>query len=449
MNFKRFLVEMETTPDEKDKLRTIIGKLIQDDNDWLAEQNIYVNNKGQYWVLNYQPGPANEYNKLTRGLIVQKPPVGFNQDPLSLIHSFPFIRFFNQHEKEAAQVNLANAEMLEKLDGTFVGVFFPERDPKRPQWQTRKMISTHQKDIDMTVPTFTGKKYKLLSLIGDYVKKLNFTDEDVDYTFMFEFIHEASHIVTRYEENQHGLYLIGARNVDTHRELKETDLDKVAAKLGVRRPQRWHTTGSKEEIADLMRQAKEKTTDFEGFIFRDKDTGKRIKVKDLDYLRKHRMLDSTKTLANFMPLVLQGEEGEIVSNFPHLKGAAELINRQYKSYVERVVGKVKEWQAKGMSQKDLAYELFGREMLPKWQRRLAQMRGEPADKIKKGESDPFVRQQVLKLHTEPNEGKIRRAIDSELRKVGLGDDHNAGNIKKLMEILGLTDEKIGEDVGEI
>ena len=164
---------METSADEKQRLREIIQHLIAGDKDWLSQQWILVGKKQGYWILNYLQGPRNDYNRLVRGLVVQQPPTGWTGDPLSLIKSFPFVRFFNQGEKEADPVNMSNSEMLEKLDGTMVGVFFPDGNVTKPQYHTRKMMSTDSQDMGKTLTSFAGKNYKFMGVIGEYVNKLS------------------------------------------------------------------------------------------------------------------------------------------------------------------------------------------------------------------------------------------------------------------------------------
>ena len=138
--------------DDKRRLQTIISNAVGGNSRWLTQQNIWVGDKGSYFVLNYGPGQRNEFDRLVRGMVIRKPDVKV-ADLLSLIVSFPFVRFHNQHEKEAAPVNFQNAQMIEKLDGTMVGVFF---DGSELRWHTRKMICTHPSDLELTAPISIG-----------------------------------------------------------------------------------------------------------------------------------------------------------------------------------------------------------------------------------------------------------------------------------------------------
>ena len=306
LTFRQFLVEMETTPEEKDRIRTIIRKLIQDDKPWFREKEIQVGDKGTYWILNYNQGGRNEYNTLVRGMIVRKPDAIWRGNELELITSFPFTRFYNKGEKEAAPIDFASAEMLEKLDGSMVGVFFPDGNPNNPQWHTRRMISTHGPDMQMTIQSFDKKNnWQFMRIIGDLVTRLKFEKADTKMTYVFEFIHEASKVLTRYEEKQWGLYLLGARNLRTHRELTEDQLDETAKRIRAKRPRRWKTSGNEAEIRRLMDEIGQDTKDFEGAVFRDPQ-GRRVKLKRDDYVRLHHMLDKL-SYKNLIPVVLAGE----------------------------------------------------------------------------------------------------------------------------------------------
>lgn len=790
LGFRSFLLEMETTMDEKQRIREIIQHLLDGDKAWFDEKFILVGNKGNFWVLNYLQGPRNEYNGLVRGMVVQQPPPGWTGEPLSLIRSFPFIRFYNQGEKEAATINFQNAEMLEKMDGclskdtkiafcdgrqirikdiveekmpgpvwgfdlrshkvvptmithwhdngitddwltvrikddnngngvktlhttsnhlfysptiqnysradclegdvyrlrqgwvgdarslvfgtmlgdgslgkhphfkggwhiswthannqraltdwyckvlgipfyleenyatgyshdkhrcvisrselfeevadvclgddlqkrinskwlsevdvvglatwymddgsisygrkgkqrpralfhtegfyekeveklmefllnrfgidsvkqkyrgytgirlnadaaerfwklvckyiipelryklpehlrdcecywdnfssksvgmrvkksqvlsvakgnyhtskkgrtrkydittgtsnffangilvhnSMVGVYFPNGDHTDPHWHTRKMVSADQGDMSRNLTTFGGKNFKFMPIIGEYVKRLSFAPEDVDYTYVFEFIHEASYVLTKYKPEQYGLYLLGARRLSTHRELTEQELDTVAVRLGVKRPRRWDAMASHEEIESMMKQMAQEIPDFEGFVFRDKETGHRLKVKDPDYVRRHHLLDKGRSFATLLSLILMGEEDEVLAYMPHLADRVKEVKTKYNAYLDKAVTTVQKWQAKGFkTRKDLAIPLFGQIYSPP----------------QPGEEDVFLRTQILKNYHVKDAEVLRNNINNAMKEVALGSGKKAGQPKDLVAMLDLDDE---------
>lgn len=421
---------MDTNKEEKDRLRFIINNLIAGDSDWFDKHNIHVSKKKDYWMLNYAPGPRNDYNKLVRGMVVRRPVWGKKVDSLTLISSFPFVRFFNHGEKDAEDIALHHSELLEKLDGTMVGIFFPDypitfrTNPSVEEgevaFHTRKMLSLEENDYNLQITTFHGKKYHFLPTIAEYVKKLRFNETDLGHTYVFEFIHEVSHVVTKYTPEAYGLYLIGARQLTTHLELTEDELDVLAERIGARRPRRWLALQHKE----IMVLMKEEGQDFEGFVFRDKLTGKRVKLKDTDYLRKHRLLDAT-SYKNLLPIILMGEEEEILAYFPFVKERVDEVKKAYESYLKKTTTAVLKWR--GMDRKEVAMAIFHREEEP----------------------DQHVRNMVMRFLDESNPDTVRHSIDKELKKIALGSGNNAGSPKRLLEIIDLQDVSSKTDTEEL
>lgn len=404
---------------ERNRLNLIIKKLMDGDSGWFSDVNIHVSKKKGYWMLNYAPGPRNDFNKLVRGMVVRQPVWGKKEDPLSLIVSFPFVRFFNHGEKDAEDIVLHQSELLEKLDGTMVGIFLDVFG--KPCFHTRKMLSIEQADWDLQLTTFHGKTYPFLPTIADYVAKLSFDASiDVFHTYVFEFIHEVSHVVTKYIPEQYGLYLIGCRELTTYQELTEDELDALAVRIGALRPRRWSALQHKE----IMVLMKEEVQDFEGFVFRDKLTGKRVKLKDTDYLRKHRLLDET-SYKNLLPIVLMGEEEEILAYFPFVKDRVEEVKKAYGVYLDKATNAVLKWR--GKDRKEVAMAIFHN--------------GE--------EQDQHVRNLVMRFLDEQNPDTVRHAIDKELKKVALGQGNNAGSPKRLLEIIGLQDVSSKTDAEEL
>ena len=429
-------MEMQTTADEKQKIREIIQHLIDGDRQWISDNWILAGNKSGQWVLNYLQGPRNEYNRLVRGMVVQQPPQGWKGDPLTLIKSFPFTRFFNQGEKDGAAINFGNAEMLEKMDGTMVGVYFPEANPANPQFHTRKMLSVDQQDMSRTLTSFGGKEYKFMPIIGSYVKKLKFSPEDAEHTYVFEFVHEASYVMTKYDNSKYGLYLLGARHIPSHQETTEQELDKIAQRIGSLRPRRWDALASRQEIEAMMKDLAKTTADFEGFVFRDRDTGNRLKVKDTEYVRKHHLIDKGKSFGTLLSMILQGEEDEVVAYMPHFAPRVEEVKAKYREYLDKAVTVVQQWQSKGFTnRKDLALPLFGQQHMPP----------------QPGEKDRFLRTQILKNYEVRDEQSIRNNIDNAMKEVALGSGKNAGQPKELASIIGLNDDDVEKqpDVSEL
>lgn len=419
--------------EEQEYLRTIIERLCSDQDQWFEQKGINVGNKPPYWMLNYNSyGDKNEHNELCRGLVVRQP----NYKPkttgeiLSLVESFPFTRFYNHGEGRAAKVNLSCADMLEKLDGTMVGVFFPKSGPDArnvncPYWHTRRLICTHRPDMELEITGFHGHKFRMLQLIGEDVQCLKFHRLDLNYTFIFEFIHEVTHVITQYSHNQWGLYLIGARNTNDFRECTEDQLDKIAKRIGAKRPRRWDSFDDYNIIDDMMKQASIETPNFEGFVFRDKKNYERIKIKDPEYVQKSHLIGNLN-YRNLSKLVMAGETDEILSYFPTAAERIEDINKAFEKYIDKVMAHVLPWWerfTKGLcDRKRIAENIFS------------------GNRAKQDAPEPFICSMIMCSLEKKSSEEVLQMVKQELRLACLGKGKNKGNPKKFLKIIGIEDD---------
>jgi hypothetical protein len=409
------------TQDDLAGLATIVNKLLQNDISWFVEHDLRVGDKGAYWILNYGIDGKNDINRLARGLVVQKPSEDFSGDPLDLIKSFPFIRFFNQGEPQADAIDLSNADMLEKKDGCMFVVFLTNGDHTDPHWHTRKMLSTHQPDLDLTTDSFHGESFSLMKIIGEYVHSLNWTSEHIHHTYVFELIHKATTVVTKYSEYSWGLHLLASRDLRTYQESTEDSLDLLAADLGSYRPLRWDSVVDSVEIHKIMDEASSKIEDFEGMVFRDRTTGKRIKLKTAEYVAKHHMLGNI-SYKRLIPLIFAGEEQEIISYFPHAQELVDKVKTRHNELLSGIVSVLEEFQAySDLSKKDL------------WTK-------------SEGITCRFTRQMIMRHIASDN---IRSEIDAELQKLAVvsfskdtyvGVQTFSAASTKYMDLLRLKDE---------
>lgn len=414
-----------------EKIDLIIRNLVAKNTDWHKENCILVSEKEHHWMLNYLQGPRNDYNCLVRGMVVSKPDGPYWCEDNELIDSFPFTRFFNHGEKEVATVDFNNADMIEKLDGCLVGVFFSNYDTTIPAWHTRKMLSLHADDMEKKITTFHGKTYKFMPLIGEYVKKLNFQSGDFDYTYVFEFIHDASFVCTKYTDRQWGLYLIGCRHLKDWHELSEKELDVVADRIGAKRPKVYDSVDDMDYIVGKMQEISLEIPDFEGFVFRDRSTGNRLKLKDPNYLLKHRMLSNTRSTNTMLQLMLKGETEEIRAYFPQAGKRMDEIRIAYENYVDFAVGRVLHWHSKNLTKKELAVEMMG----------FSPVRG---GKKVASKEPKYICGEIMRLYDEKPDC-IRELIANSLMSKAMVSSKGAMNV---LEIIGLKNE-VEEDVGEI
>ena len=348
----------------KNKLQIVIDKVLANDEEWLEKKSIDVKRKGDHIVLNYnQFGDRNDLNRLTRGLVIDKH---------GNIISFPFIRFFNLREKEAEPVDLASSDIIEKMDGTLVGLAFLRDEDNKPIWHTRKMLSSSDADLNVVINLFTAGKVSLLKEIGEYIKKLSLSSDVYNYTLIFEAILSERPVVTQYTREELGLYLIGARDLETLDELSESELDIVAKKIGAHRPRIFDVKADYDSISKMMDTFED---DFEGFVVRQRGTNNRIKIKKETYLKRHRLIGQLQ-YKNLVPLWLEGEREEIETYFKESKKMFDNIEKGVNTLVDKVENALndvrhiddrKEYAARVLSKyKDISsflFKLFGKDIV--------------------------------------------------------------------------------------
>jgi predicted kinase len=194
---------------------------------------------------------------------------GLVLDPAGKIVQNPFVKVFNYGERDtgAALSDAVRVEAVEKLNG-FLGCV--TKHPFKPN--------------ELLVTTTGSFDSDFVGYVRDFIspevqeKLLNYFKTH-DETLMFEVIHPSDPHIIPYTPEQHGLYLIGAREKELTSPLKrERELDMVAKELGFRRPRHYKTTlGALRERVDRVQH--------EGYLVRDLDTGEALlKFKSSHYL---------------------------------------------------------------------------------------------------------------------------------------------------------------------
>ncbi len=390
---------MEYEFSERQKLEVIVQKAIEEDFAWFKNEDINFKPKSGFYILDYGREKHTEYNCLCRGLVIEKPKVD-SFELFDLIKGFPFVRFFNYQEDRAHSVNFSRSHMVEKLDGTCVSVFFPERDPNKPAWSTRLMLSRHHDDSELKLRSImTDVDFCLMPLIGKYVNKIQFTEEDVDCTYMFEFIHSESSVLTRYTEEEYGLYSIGARNLRTLNELCEESLNSLAQKLNVGRPQLLEPASDLEQAQKVLELAVANRTMFEGYVFRDISNGNRVKFKDKKYVSTHHNIDNTSR--TLVPKIISGEIVEYLSYFPFLGRKVEDLKSKKRKRIDKIIPRIKEHSNSYESRKDLALFL---------------------DEFKITGFDKSMI--LMNFSTKASDDELREIVNVELDKVGMKSARN-------------------------
>jgi len=272
------------------------------DSYFLESKGIDKKTENDIIFLNYSiMEKPNRFNALCRGTI-------FRNDGTLLM--LPFKRFFNEHEANAANINWQLVKIIEKIDGTMVSAWY---DDSNRVWRlsTKKMID------ELIVSEFgSGAQIDLAVVFKQFFPNWQ-NALDKKYWYVFELVSPYNRIVTRYDEDRFGLYLLMIRQKQTLDELspiKIQDIVKGIAQPRVFTPE-YYNIRDRKKIDDLFES---KLADWEGVVAID-DNHNRIKIKQVSYVRLHHIVSNVSTKSNIINLILDGEQEEVLSYFPDLK----------------------------------------------------------------------------------------------------------------------------------
>ncbi len=237
--------------------------------------NLKISEDGPYVMFKYNQLSSDFNNPIVRearGII-------FRRDDWSHPVCWPFMKFFNAGEPNAAELDWSTVFVSEKVDGSLIKVWW--------DWyggwhiSTNGTIDAYKAELgDVRMPNFgeyfeeAMKKY--FSSLADYIENL-----DVDLTYMFELVGPYNRVVVPYEEPD--IYFLGARNNYTGEEFNCSSL--VAGALGMGRfklPKQHHLTSAD----DCVRLAETFSWDQEGFVACDAQFN-RVKIKSPAYVLAH------------------------------------------------------------------------------------------------------------------------------------------------------------------
>ena len=242
-----------------------------------------------------------------RGLVLR-------ESTYDIVH-FPFKRFFNLGQNEAATIDWDSAEFISKLDGTLCIVGW---DDVQSKWcvATRSMPEAggNVNSIDMTfAELFDHAVAQIYEPIIGESKSLNIqglmNGGNKYYTYMFELVSPFNRIVCKYDNPK--LYLLGVRNITTHQELNPKDFSFL--NFNIKQPQ----TYSFNNLDDMFSIIKDwNPLEHEGLVVRDKYFN-RIKVKTPAYLAAAHIRDSVvASTRSCVEVILLGKEDDVMTLIP-------------------------------------------------------------------------------------------------------------------------------------
>lgn len=267
-------------------------------------ESLQVNQKGKFILIRY--GIA----ELQRGMwddeispYREARSVVIDLEKMKLV-TCGFRKFFNINEVEENKVEklqekIKEAEVFEvvdKLDGSM----------QNARWYDGEIFFNGSMALDEEESWRVAKGKKLLTQdYHDMIKKYS------DLTFVFEYISEENPHVVIYNEEDEGLYLLGARDVNTGYHLTHKELLSIASSY----PKVKIAQKENKSLGELLELMKEYSSDKkEGWVIRIDDHF--VKIKCDDYVNMHRILDSVSSENVIIKAIADGEYDDLLSKVP-------------------------------------------------------------------------------------------------------------------------------------
>jgi len=266
------------------------------------------------------------------------------------IVSFPFTKFFNFGEANAADIDWKSASILQKVDGSLIKIV---------KIDGQLLVSTNG-TIDAAkapIAEQIGCPFKTFDDIVQYCFRyatpegVCYMDFEEGFTYMFELVSPYTRVVIPYKTPE--LYFLGLRNNLTFEE--ELPYSHPLA-LKFKTPQKFdlHT------LDECIAATKQMPWDEEGYVVVD---GKfnRVKIKSPAYCAIHHMKGNGKlSYERGIDIVRSNEISEVATYFPEFKNHLDDLKEKLKqtlSFLEQAWANYLLIDSKLLSRKDKAVEI--------------------------------------------------------------------------------------------
>lgn len=311
------------------------------DDEWVKliqepPYNIEVRQKGSYYLFKYNQLESDMSLPLCqacRGIIVLKGLSGQWE-----IVCYPFDKFFNYGEPNAAEIDWSTAFINEKIDGSLIKFWYNYEG-----WHlsTNSSIDAFDAPVSNSIEGLT---------FGNLVERalgcswLSFCRElDENYTYMFELVSPESQVTVYYDHTT--LYYLGQRDNILYKESYE--FNPVWREFGVGQPKRFYLSS----LEDCIEVVEQMNKDEEGMVVTDRYS-RRIKIKSPEYLIAAHCANNGKLgLRTAIRLIREDKVDDFLAYAPMHRAKLELIKTLYFDLIhdwEWDYGYVKEecWRSK-------------------------------------------------------------------------------------------------------
>ncbi len=241
------------------------------------------------------------------------------------VMSLAFTKFFNADESNAHKVDWNTANVLEKLDGTLIQVYW---DWTNKEWYAG---TTGTAEGEGEVNNKMGTTFN--SLFWDTVTKqyaLNPCMLDKDHVYVFELTTPYNIVVKPHGESS--ATLLTVRNRVTLKELSWKDLEMVSESLRVPLVKRFDLNAN--NVGVLLRTFENMIWHDEGYVVVHANFN-RIKIKNPAYVAVHHLKGKTAE-HNIITIVKSNEIEEFASTFPERKDELFRLKENYDLLIEKL-----------------------------------------------------------------------------------------------------------------
>jgi len=232
----------------------------------------------------------------------------------------PFDRFFNYFELgDHYQFPTNDITAVRKIDGTFIEVY---EDSSQFCCSTRGNAFGDSVCTDAIFDT--PKTFRMLfeEALGDSLDNVFKDFKGSGLTIMFELVSPQTRIITPYPELD--IYLLGIRENEAGRYKTLDEMDAAISSIYSLKPIKIPEVSKAVSIKQVIEMANALPADQEGFVCWDQETGTRVKVKNLAYLKLHSLKNNGAITARVMcEKIFAGEHQEFLSYFPDYKNLFE------------------------------------------------------------------------------------------------------------------------------
>lgn len=258
--------------------------------------------------------------------------------------AWPYDKFWNHGEGLADSIDWSSANVLEKLDGSLMILFFDEHVGQWSVASSGHPTAGGAFGADAT-RTFKDAFWQVFEALGMALP------EPADWAgtcFMFELCAQENRVVVQHERPR--LVVHGARHADTGLELGLAALEALAAR------HRWELVKSfpLASIEDCLTAAAElDALQMEGFVVVD-GRQRRVKIKSPRYVALHHMKGEA-TPRRAIELWQTGETSELLNAFPEMAPLIVAVHEVLEQATATAYARAAELCArKELSQKDFA-----------------------------------------------------------------------------------------------